>query len=788
MIGLPTAPASFADAPESHGKIELESHDSIEVAGHAFFENYENHTKVDIVVEEAEEDESSVSSGSRTPGGGSTPGHSKKSKTRAGMLKLDDALKGVNIYEFMEVDDEFDDKSLKKAFQKASLKWHPDKTIKDLGEEKANAKYVALQEAYEILKDPVKRRKYDSAQPFDDDMPKEKDLESVIELREAGEHADADKEFYDLFYPVFKRNAKWSIKQPVPELPKEDDLESAQKFYKFWLTFDSWRDFDLKIIEEEGEDTLDNPEKADCREERRYMETKNARIRQKYRNNESSRIMKLTELAEKFDSRIIKFNNEKWERKNAGKVKKQKEAEEKARKEKEAAEAAEKAKAEEEERKAKEKAAKEDKKQVLKNTRRDIRNISKIALQVDQDQMQEMLTEKMSSVEELSAFLEELHPKSSDKNAVTALIFEKMTGFGMNPIKHDEATVLADRKKAEELEAQRQAEKEEAEAAAEAKKNNKKGKKKNNKKKKGGNDDDDEDEIDDVQRQAEAAESRMDRDANKKKNDMKKQKDLEKKKAQEAAKAERDKKDAEKEAAKKAKAEEEKKAKAEAAKAKIEEDRKRKAAEAEAKKKAAKVEQLSIQFCVIRKRQFEFMDEEVKTDVKAYLDDNLPKGVKCAIHQIAKKGNESDEELRIDMAAALCAATADGDFKWVEIGRRPADLQNELDTAELSKGKLKKNKQRIREALKSYIDTESKGDVPADLLKIIGEFPELPTESWEIEVEQAASSAAGAADGEGSKKKKKKKAAGKQDEEDDFEAALAEFGCDAPTKKKKNKK
>ena len=121
------------------------------------------------------------------------------------------------------------------------------------------------------------------------------------------------------------------------------------------------------------------------------MENKNVRIRQKYRNTESARLMKLVELAEKYDSRIIRFNEEKWERKNAGKVQKQKAAEEKVRLEQEAVEAAARAEVEAAARKEADKKQKDQAKQIIKDSRRQIRNLSKVALAVNQDQMQDLL-------------------------------------------------------------------------------------------------------------------------------------------------------------------------------------------------------------------------------------------------------------------------------------------------------------------------------------------------------------------------------------------------------------
>lgn len=53
--------------------------------------------------------------------------------------------------------------------------------------------------------DNTKRRRYDSSLPFDDRVPSETD-----DINDAN--------FYDKFEPVFKRNARFSKKKPVPNI------------------------------------------------------------------------------------------------------------------------------------------------------------------------------------------------------------------------------------------------------------------------------------------------------------------------------------------------------------------------------------------------------------------------------------------------------------------------------------------------------------------------------------------------------------------------------------------
>src|SRR5216684_3716776 len=51
---------------------------------------------------------------------------------------------------------------IKKAFRKLARKYHPDVNP---GDKKAEAKFKEINEAYEVLSDPDKRRKYDTLGP-----------------------------------------------------------------------------------------------------------------------------------------------------------------------------------------------------------------------------------------------------------------------------------------------------------------------------------------------------------------------------------------------------------------------------------------------------------------------------------------------------------------------------------------------------------------------------------------------------------------------------------------------
>ena len=64
----------------------------------------------------------------------------------------------VDYYELLEVERTADDATLKSAYRKLAMKFHPDKNG---GCKDHEAKFKAVSQAYECLKDPQKRAAYD---------------------------------------------------------------------------------------------------------------------------------------------------------------------------------------------------------------------------------------------------------------------------------------------------------------------------------------------------------------------------------------------------------------------------------------------------------------------------------------------------------------------------------------------------------------------------------------------------------------------------------------------------
>uniref|UniRef100_A0A0A9X5L4 DnaJ subfamily C member 2 n=1 Tax=Lygus hesperus TaxID=30085 RepID=A0A0A9X5L4_LYGHE len=256
---------------------------------------------------------------------------------------------------------------IRSAYRQQVLKHHPDKR-------KANGEIVVrgdddyftcITKAWETLGDQIKRRSYDSVDPyFDDNIPSPSEV--------------SKKDFFKLFGKFFELNSRWSEKQPVPMLGGPDDSrEEVNKFYSFWYDFISWREYSYE--DEEGKET------GQDRDERRWIEKQNKTVRAKKKKEEMARIRSLVDMAYNADPRVVKFKQMDREKKEAYKkakadaVRQKIEEEQRAvreQAEKEAREKEEAKKAEEVKQKAL-KAEREAAKRALKKSRKAFRDLCK---------------------------------------------------------------------------------------------------------------------------------------------------------------------------------------------------------------------------------------------------------------------------------------------------------------------------------------------------------------------------------------------------------------------------
>eukprot|EP00549_Striatella_unipunctata_P018624 CAMPEP_0118700604 /NCGR_PEP_ID=MMETSP0800-20121206/16680_1 /TAXON_ID=210618 ORGANISM="Striatella unipunctata, Strain CCMP2910" /NCGR_SAMPLE_ID=MMETSP0800 /ASSEMBLY_ACC=CAM_ASM_000638 /LENGTH=648 /DNA_ID=CAMNT_0006601217 /DNA_START=50 /DNA_END=1995 /DNA_ORIENTATION=+ len=302
---------------------------------------------------------------------------------------------------------------IKRAYHKACLKYHPDKTGR--GEE--DEVFLKVKAAFETLSDIKKRKAYDSTMDFDERIPPAPVPAGGVEFAE----------FKSTYAAVFERNLRFHVKydperqqkgaqengsnnasgsknggkkknkrksQPqnstkdaqspdggydtmAPPNFGEDDspLEQVHKFYDFWTHFESWRDFTLKATEL----TEHNVDAADSREEKRWMAKEIDRKARALKREEMARINLLVERSMAADPRLRRERQrEKQEREDRERQRKL-EAETKEREERERQER-EKKQRQEEEAKAKEmktqqKLSKEKEKKQLRKTKQLFRKL-----------------------------------------------------------------------------------------------------------------------------------------------------------------------------------------------------------------------------------------------------------------------------------------------------------------------------------------------------------------------------------------------------------------------------
>mmetsp|Transcript_10189 Transcript_10189/g.22557 ORF Transcript_10189/g.22557 Transcript_10189/m.22557 type:complete len:634 (+) Transcript_10189:190-2091(+) len=79
-------------------------------------------------------------------------------------FQVANAASAKDYYEVLGIARDASEADLKRAYKKLALKWHPDKNPDQ--KELAQKEFIAVQQAYEVLSDPDKRRRYDNQKSF----------------------------------------------------------------------------------------------------------------------------------------------------------------------------------------------------------------------------------------------------------------------------------------------------------------------------------------------------------------------------------------------------------------------------------------------------------------------------------------------------------------------------------------------------------------------------------------------------------------------------------------------
>ena len=329
------------------------------------------------------------------------------------LMELDeDEIKALNAYELLGLDEPVraTPYTIKRAYRKSSILYHPDKT----GRDDNDYVFIAVKSAWDTLSDPALRKAYDSTEmPFDDGIPPDVASDGVNGIL----YTDAD--FYGMFGPVFERNLRFDTRlqeqtskkgsNEIPSLGDEDTpIHEVQAFYDYWVQFDSWRDFSQKAQEELFENN--NPlEDAESRYEKRYYEKEIAKKAKALKRQEISRIQTLVQRAMVSDPRLQRHYQQQKENKEKAVLERKLAIEQEERNQKEAAAKHEKEQAEvleqEKEQRALEKEQREREKKQLRKAKQQLRKITISVFQEQEEASDELL---FSSLEEMSEEVEYL--------------------------------------------------------------------------------------------------------------------------------------------------------------------------------------------------------------------------------------------------------------------------------------------------------------------------------------------------------------------------------------------
>lgn len=133
-------------------------------------------------------------------------------------------LLDVPGYRFKEIPETF----LFKKYRERIVKYHPDR--------QDDRVFMALRDAYGIIKDPFWKKKYDWY---------------FLETEEIDDKVYNEEIFYETFEPFFEKVSIFSKHQDIPSLgDKNTSKTDIKNFYSFWRNFESTRSFEFLSYKE----------------------------------------------------------------------------------------------------------------------------------------------------------------------------------------------------------------------------------------------------------------------------------------------------------------------------------------------------------------------------------------------------------------------------------------------------------------------------------------------------------------------------------------------------------
>eukprot|EP00884_Botryococcus_braunii_P003395 jgi/Botrbrau1/13056/Bobra.0187s0018.1 len=265
------------------------------------------------------------------------------------------------FYEVLGVERDADDNTIKTAYRKAALSWHPDKNLHRV--EEATERFQEIREAFDVLSDPRERAWYDknrgsflrtnrggygggrsaSTQEADnvsddDDI----DLFPYFSTKCFSGYGDGANGFYGVYERVFKEIWEAEVlacKQASKEAPAQPPsfgtaemvYTEVEAFYKFWTSFQTVKE--MRHAEAYPSSCAPN------RWARKKFSAENAKRRNAARKEFNENVRELAKFVKRRDKRVAAYKAQQAQ------LRAEKEQAELLRRQKEAAEKAERARA-----------------------------------------------------------------------------------------------------------------------------------------------------------------------------------------------------------------------------------------------------------------------------------------------------------------------------------------------------------------------------------------------------------------------------------------------------------
>eukprot|EP01087_Luapelamoeba_hula_P010007 TRINITY_DN261_c2_g2_i3.p1 TRINITY_DN261_c2_g2~~TRINITY_DN261_c2_g2_i3.p1 ORF type:complete len:613 (-),score=212.30 TRINITY_DN261_c2_g2_i3:13-1809(-) len=239
-------------------------------------------------------------------------------------------------YEVLDVPRDADGATIKMAYRKAALKWHPDKNPDN---PEAHNMFQEITNAYTVLSDTQERAWYDGHRDSilrgGDGTAEDGEAAQGINLWPYFSsscytgYSDGEKGFYVVYSKVFAAIAEEEAEAQSSSGGKKgkspafgnalSSYDEVKRFYQFWSIFNSHKTFSW----------LDqyNTTQAENRRIRKLMEKDNKKARDKGRKAYNDQIRHLVEIVKKRDKRVsehlLKIKKEQEEAEKAAAIKKQ---------------------------------------------------------------------------------------------------------------------------------------------------------------------------------------------------------------------------------------------------------------------------------------------------------------------------------------------------------------------------------------------------------------------------------------------------------------------------------